>query len=219
MKIKFTVPGRKRKELATKTAAWLGVELDYLGAPTFAYKLGNFTIDLDGRMSCDENVDPEMMERLMQYLYDEGFNGETEEPNEVTVIAIQVPTPDEKAVENLKAIVKTKGDLFKKAFSCDSLEIKENDDMLEFPWFDTNANSDEVHAYMTFITKLCEMAKTQKRVNLTENKVNNEKYAFRCFLLRLGFIGDEYKADRKILLQNLEGSSAFKNGRDKEGSL
>ena len=37
-------------------------------------------------------------------------------------------------------------------------------------------------------------------------------YAFRCFLLRLGFIGSEYKAERKILLKNLSGSSAFKNG-------
>ncbi len=39
----------------------------------------------------------------------------------------------------------------------------------------------------------------------------NEKYAFRCFLLRLGFIGPEYKAQRKVLLRNLNGSAAFKN--------
>lgn len=47
---------------------------------------------------------------------------------------------------------------------------------------------------------------------------DNEKYAFRCFLLRLGFIGDEYKADRKVLLKNLSGSSAFKDGAKKEGN-
>ena len=46
----------------------------------------------------------------------------------------------------------------------------------------------------------------------TEKEVDNEKYAFRCFLLRLGFIGAEYKVERKILLKNLTGSSAFKNG-------
>ena len=43
-----------------------------------------------------------------------------------------------------------------------------------------------------------------------EREVENDKYAFRCFLLRLGFIGDEYKLTRKILLENLEGSAAFK---------
>jgi hypothetical protein len=32
-------------------------------------------------------------------------------------------------------------------------------------------------------------------------EVDNEKYAFRCFLLRLGFIGSDYKAERKILLK------------------
>ncbi len=56
------------------------------------------------------------------------------------------------------------------------------------------------------------MVKRQKRIVATENDVENENYAFRCFLLRLGFIGDEYKAARKILLRNLTGSSAWKGG-------
>ena len=43
-------------------------------------------------------------------------------------------------------------------------------------------------------------------------ETDNDKYAFRCFLLRLGFIGSEYKSERKILLRNLTGSSAFRNG-------
>jgi hypothetical protein len=60
------------------------------------------------------------------------------------------------------------------------------------------------------------MAKKQKRVTAKEKQLDNEKYAFRCFLLRLGFIGNEYKQERKILLRNLEGSSAFKSGNRKE---
>ena len=63
-----------------------------------------------------------------------------------------------------------------------------------------------------FIAALCEMSRNAKRVIATEKDVDNEKYAFRCFLLRLGFIGAEYKAERKILLKNLTGASAFKNG-------
>jgi hypothetical protein len=66
---------------------------------------------------------------------------------------------------------------------------------------------------VAFITALCEMAKNQKRVTATDKAPANEKYAFRCFLLRLGFIGDEYKAARKILLRNLTGNTAFRNGR------
>lgn len=53
------------------------------------------------------------------------------------------------------------------------------------------------------------MAKTQKRVIAKEKETENDKYAFRCFLLRLGFIGDEYKTARKILLKNLTGSGAY----------
>ena len=56
------------------------------------------------------------------------------------------------------------------------------------------------------------MSKDQKRINKTESSTENEKYAFRCFLLRLGFIGNEHKNDRKVLLKNLTGSSAFKGG-------
>lgn len=41
-------------------------------------------------------------------------------------------------------------------------------------------------------------------------ETGNDKYAFRCFLLRLGFIGDEYKIARKVLLKNLTGNSAFR---------
>ena len=45
----------------------------------------------------------------------------------------------------------------------------------------------------------------------TEKEVESEKYAFRGFLLRLGFIGAESKAQRKLLLKNLSGSAAFQS--------
>ena len=60
------------------------------------------------------------------------------------------------------------------------------------------------------------MARTQRRVTAKERDTGNDKYAFRCFLLRLGFIGPEYKQERKILLRNLIGSSAFKAVPQKE---
>ena len=69
---------------------------------------------------------------------------------------------------------------------------------------------------MSFIANLCAMAKNAKRITAMEKPVDNEKYAFRCFLLRLGFIGREYKTQRKILLRNLTGSCAFRSGTKKE---
>ena len=59
------------------------------------------------------------------------------------------------------------------------------------------------------------MAKQQQRILATDKPVENEKYAFRCFLLRLGFIGEEHAETRKILLQNLSGNGPHKSGSGK----
>lgn len=118
------------------------------------------------------------------------------------------------AVENLTRLLEVKGQLIQKALGITELPIEVTEDAVSFPWFDTIPDADTAKAYTDFIAALCRMSKEQKRINSTEKEVTNEKYAFRCFLLRLGFIGAEYKADRKILLKNLTGSSAFKTTKE-----
>lgn len=118
-------------------------------------------------------------------------------------------------IDNLKKLLEAKGSLIKKAFGIDELPVEIDGDKISFPWF-SETDSDTARACTDFISALCKMSREQKRIIATEKAVDNEKYAFRCFLLRLGFIGDEYKADRKILLKNLKGSSAFKSGTRKE---
>ena len=99
----------------------------------------------------------------------------------------------------------------KHAFEADELQIEVTDEKVSFPWF-SDVTPEASKAYGHFITALAQMAIQAKRIVAVEKNVDNEKYAFRCFLLRLGFIGSEYKAERKYLLRNLTGSSAFKNG-------
>ena len=96
-----------------------------------------------------------------------------------------------------------------------SIEYK--DGVLNVPWFSRTPTSDELKAYIDFITAVVNLAKTLSRAHLKEKAVENEKYAFRCFLLRLGLIGDEYKATRKLLLRNLDGSAAFKKPKEDTG--
>lgn len=118
----------------------------------------------------------------------------------------------DEALVNLKNLVTSKQKLIKKALGIDELPIHENQEKITFPWFEIRpTDRDEVAAYTHFIYAICELANSQKRISATEREVENERYAFRCFLLRLGFIGDKYKTDRKILLKKLEGSAAFKN--------
>jgi hypothetical protein len=59
------------------------------------------------------------------------------------------------------------------------------------------------------------MAIERTRVTSKPKKSENEKYDFRCFLLILGFIGEEYKAFRKFMMRNLTGNAAFKKGKKK----
>ena len=121
----------------------------------------------------------------------------------------------ETALQNLDALLLSKGRLIRHAFDIREATYTLTDDRITFAWLHGTITDETAKAYATFISKLCEMARMQKRVTAKEKIVDNEKYAFRCFLLRLGMIGNAYKVSRKILLQNLTGSSAFKSGHRK----
>lgn len=136
-------------------------------------------------------------------------------------LAIEMPltgfTPEK--LENLVRLVNAKAPLLKAALDTDDLPIQQMDEdggKLVFPWFTGDADRDAVSAYSMLIERLCAAAKDKQRVTAKEHEVENPKYAMRCFLLSLGFIGEEYKQARKILLKNLGGNGAFKSGARKE---
>ena len=122
----------------------------------------------------------------------------------------------ETALRNLDALLLSKGRLIRHAFDIKEATYMLTNDHITFAWLHGTITDETAKAYAEFISKLCQMARTQERVTAKEKIVDNEKYAFRCFLLRLGMIGNAYKQSRKILLQNLTGSSAFKSGHRKE---
>ena len=122
-------------------------------------------------------------------------------------------SPDK--VDILRKLVDSKASLIQKVLGAEELPIVKNGDTLDFPWFNVNATPDEVTAYMQFVSKLCDMAKRQQRVLAVERTVDSEKYAMRCFLLRLGFIGEEFATARRILLRNLSGNGSHRSGNGK----
>lgn len=126
---------------------------------------------------------------------------------------IEIPeeTLPDTARANLDRIIESKGNLLRKVLGTATLSYEVTDGKVRFPWFHISGSPEEVTAYTQLITALVEVATNSKRITAKERIVENEKYAFRCFLLRLGFIGDEYKTSRKILLKNLEGNSAFRD--------
>ena len=231
MEIRYNVTGAKRKELVKVIADTTGARAEYKFMPTCNYEIDYFTVTKDGTLLFDDRADSEEVERVLESIAAAGFEcepqdgveqpsgQETKETEEIADSAPQgepveltVEIPLHKvAVGNLTKLLEAKGNLIRKALGITDLRVEVLEDRVAFPWF-SQVDADSAAAYTHFISALCEMSRNAKRVTATEKPVDNEKYAFRCFLLRLGFIGSEYKAERKILLKNLSGSSAFKNG-------
>ena len=125
---------------------------------------------------------------------------------------ISVPA-DKVDTEKLARLLEAKGELIKKALGVEELPVEKTDGVVRFPWFRETMDADRAQAYINFVSAICKMSMDQKRIQARDRGTVNEKYTFRCFLLRLGFIGKEFKQDRKILLERLSGSTAFRLGR------
>ena len=210
MQIRFNVTGAERKRLVQLLAEVTDTKAKYMGPPSFDYVVGDFIVDKTGTLKLgNESADPDIVS-ILKRLAEHGFIREVQD---TAGLCIEVPRScfGEIVSENLTKLVKAKSQLIKHAFGKEVLEIHITQDTVRFPWFPETRDSGEIKTYTHFVTALCDMAKSLKRVNATDRHYDNEKYAFRCFLLRLGFIGQEYKEERKLLLSRLSGNTAYKN--------
>ena len=215
MQIEFNKTGAERKALVKAISAIIGENAVYQFMPTCADEIGCFTVTTDGALVFDDRIDSEVIESLLEQLAQQGFTPTEADQDAPVGLTISVPL-DKVNCGNLTRLLEDKGSLIRKALGVNELPIEIGEDKVSFPWFSELPDSEECETYSHFICALCEMSVTQKRITATEKPVDNEKYAFRCFLLRLGFIGSNYKTQRKILLRNLTGSSAFRSGTKKE---
>lgn len=289
MEIRFNVMGVERKKMVTAISEVLNAPTKYLGAPTFAYKIGGYHIDKNGTLTGGGAISEDANDRLIKELNQRGFVGEVADrgdaaelesrtyqaelrdpdcPDRMEVfgadddedalrqayefcdgdvvllelfeldsdynqirsvgitpradrLTIEVPldgfTPEK--LDNLTKLVNAKAPLVKAALGTDNLPVKQTADTLQFPWFKGEGaiDADHADAYATLVSLLCKTAIEKKRITAKEKDTpDNPKYAMRCFLLSLGFIGEEYKTARKVLLSRLAGNSSWKNGRKTE---
>lgn len=241
MTINYNVTGTERKRLADYISGFMGTEKKYLGAPTFAYQIGYITVSKDGAVSFEDQGYNSDIDALMAELGGQSFHTEDTIPQadskdvtgpeesktaeapatDTSGIGLTVSMPAASftadGLNNLHSLIAAKGRLLRTALGIDLLPIQVEADTISFPWFENmELGAGEAKAYTHLISALCDMARNQKRITAREKATDNDKYAFRCFLLRLGFIGAEYKDERKILLRKLSGNSAFKSGTRKE---
>ena len=218
-----------RKAAAARLAEIIGGTSRYTKVPRCAYEVGPYFIEKDGTVTVPEDADLAPLRTLAEEGLLEPFeeeadpqgqeadtaateadNANSDDENGLTIsLPMDGFNPD--SLDRLIKLVDSKATLIKKALNAQRLTIRRDDDRVSFPWWDEMPEHEEMQTYMSFIAALCKMAKEAKRVTAKEAEVESEKYAFRCFLLRLGFIGSESKAQRKILMQRLSGTAAFPN--------
>ena len=236
MQINYNVTGNARKALVKVISDTIGEKEKYLGMPSAAFRIGGFTVSKTGVLEYDDGTDAT---DILDAIREAGFTGveaeagdrqgegttepETdglqigiseEETSEVDGLTIGMPRSffTGESLDNLKKLIDSKASLIKAALGVGELPIVIDDEKVEFPWF----SEPDADTAAIFISKLCEMAKNATRVTAQDHEVENPKYAMRCFLLRLGFIGAEYKSARKMLLKNLSGNSSWKNGKKED---
>lgn len=71
----------------------------------------------------------------------------------------------------------------------------------------------QLKSYIQLCLALSEMAKEVKTASPKPQQTENPKFAMRTWMMRLGFIGEEFATARDFLTRNLTGDAAFRNGR------
>lgn len=94
--------------------------------------------------------------------------------------------------------------------------IQITEEQISFTGFPVPADQAHADAFCQLAAMMNDMALSQKRIQAKEVNTDNEKYAFRIWLLRLGMNGDAYKSTRKVLMENLGGHAAFRTPEEAE---
>lgn len=206
-RIPFSPNKRGRKKLADTIAAHLGVNPVYAGTPSFDYLIGQARLDRDWVLHLPEDIDTDA---LTEMVITAGFAPKGEEYG----LTLAFPTTgwDEATAAKIDALLASKGALIAKALGIPATPMNLNavEETVEFAWFEQLPDAEVIEAASVLLQLMIEHAKTATRISPKPPAPGNDKYAMRCWLLRLGMIGEGYKNARRVLLANLEGNAAWK---------
>lgn len=229
----FRITGIERKEVAQIIAKETSQVSTYAGPPSFAYLIGNMSIDRSGMINAP--VDKELENILIVLskngvISDGAFNITMKEHTGVSLRnLVNIISSKEKL---LNRALGRKGEIIPGvlveavnaasivgvedfAITIEGLEsgginFDFNNMVIKYGFYNSDINGDKLKAYEALSILIDEQSKKLKHASFRQKEVDNDKYAMRCWLLRLGMIGDEYKTSRKILLEKLTGNSSFR---------
>ena len=304
MSINFHVTGKERKALVEALSEITFSEAAYAGAPTFAYRVGDYTVDKNGVIFYPPTLAQGAVALVVEKLKERGFtpegeaqadlpeddapaeipaempdvapeaaalaqpeaeameategaerpdmaeeaevapaatgeaadtpaeSAETADPSDdamkegtaadqgdATKFAVSIPrkTLTDDALERLQLIVSNKEMLFRRAVIADALPIEVTEEEVAFPWFTLTGVDGEAAAYAQFITALCQMASEQTRILDKPYDGDNDRFAMRIFMVRLGMKGAAFALARKLMMKHLTGNSGWRYGAPPKG--
>lgn len=198
----YYAAGPVRKNIVTAAANHLGTDSRYQGMPSAAYIIGNaYTISREATLTGPDNR--ELVEALKQQgimPMEEIYDTLSEQSDRLT---IEVPIGQEftaAKMDNLEKLIASRDTLLKKVLGTDTLPIEQTDGVLKFPWFPVDGNA---MVYSQLACALVRVATEATRITARERPCESERFHMRTFLLKIGFIGDEFKQARAVLTQGL----------------
>lgn len=121
---------------------------------------------------------------------------------------------DDACTATVQTFLKALADYMEAHGGMEGLQITEQ--QISFTGFPVPADQPHADAFLQLAAMMNAMALSQKRIQAKEVSTDNEKYAFRIWLLRLGMNGDAYKSTRKVMMENLGGHAAFRTPEEAE---
>lgn len=206
---------RPRKHLAHTIANVLEVAVTYAGTPSFAYHIGQLALTRDWQLTTTRLTNTQI-QAIVDATKAAGYtleqNADSSADSRVTLV-LPMTNWDATTAGKLETLLASKRALIEKALAIPEaiMHIDTENSQVIFPWFPASPDRELVEAASCLLEHMITYATTTTRISAKNVEVANERYAMRCWLLRLGMIGANTKHARHVLLRNLEGNSAWKN--------
>ena len=206
--INYQTTGPRRKKLVNALSRITGQPAKYLGVPSCAFRVGNFTVSRSGEVS------PTPSEEIQKALKESGFGGE--ETTGGSVITIPRAEMSDLALTNFENMVVSKRRLLRRALCLkNTLPYDITEDALIIRWFESEQPKYPESA-QKLVYAMIRHAQNSHRISAKVVSSENPRYSMRAFLYALGFSGAEYHDLRMELIGHLEGDVSFRRGHRKK---
>lgn len=228
VKFQMGLTGITRKAATEIIGSTLNLKPEYKGGTLHAYEIGEWSVFTDNTIApqneageatddlkvgvsfTDSNFEEVSM--VLQALQDAGAI--INDSCRLAIIINDLKHTDN-SKQNLMRLFEGKQKLILDTLGVHDGTIDIAKDTVTLRLFNSTFDIEKIKAYEQFSTLLNKFSTILKTASTKKNETDNPKFTMRVFFIRLGMVGDEYKSARKILLANLEGNSAFRNGKPK----